>query len=124
MDAFVTGGGTLEPVILTAMGDRPANRMLAAAYRRRGSVAAVAGELGVAFETARQWLLAAGVELRHPGRPSPNAERARVDDLAERYRRGESVAAIAEAIDVSPNTVRNRLRAAGIQLRPRPGWTY
>ena len=29
MDAFVTGGGTLEPVILTAMGDRPANRMLA-----------------------------------------------------------------------------------------------
>ena len=42
--------------------------------------------------------------------------------IVERYRNGESVATIAATMDVSPNTVRNRLIDAGERLRARPGW--
>ena len=41
-------------------------RTLAASYRRLRSVKAVAEEYGVAFETARRWLLDANVVLRPP----------------------------------------------------------
>jgi transposase-like protein len=91
-------------------------------YRRAGSVASVAAELGVAYETARRWLREAGVALQPRGRPSPGAGTAPVDQIIERYRNGESVATIASTMDVSPNTVRNRLIDAGEPLRPRPGW--
>jgi transposase-like protein len=106
------------------MSERPANRELSQAYRRIGSVARVASELDVAYETARRWLLEAGVSLRSQGRPSRGAGTASVDTIVERYRAGESFAAIATDLDVSPNTVRNRLIAAGEPLRPRPGWKY
>ena len=97
---------------------------MATAYRRAGSVAGVAAEFGVAYETARRWLVGAGVTLQTPGRPSREASSAPVDVIIERYRAGESFAAIASDLNVSPNTVRNRLIAAGEPLRPRPGWKY
>jgi transposase-like protein len=106
------------------MPNRPTSRELKQAYRRLGSVAAVAEELGVAYETARQWLRSAGVELRAKGRPSEHAPELDVKKLAARYRRGESIATLAESVGVSPNTVRNRLLAAGVTPRPRPGWRY
>lgn len=106
------------------MPDHPTKLELARVYRRAGSVAGVAAELGVAFETARRWLLDAGVALRGQGRPSPGAGSATVETIVERYRAGESFAAIARDLDISPNTVRNRLMAAGEPLRPRPGWKY
>lgn len=97
-------------------------RRLEASYRRHGSIAGVAAELDVAYETARRWLRDAGVELRGRGRPSPGAGAAPVNEMIERYRSGESFVTIASTMDVSPNTVRNRLIDAGEQLRPRPGW--
>jgi len=106
------------------MPTRPTPRELKQAYRRLGSIAAVADELGVAYETARQWLRNAGVELRAKGRPSEHAPQLDVKKLAARYRRGESIAALAESEGVSPNTVRNRLLAAGVTPRPRNGWKY
>lgn len=104
------------------MNGSPDRHHLAACYRRHGSIAGVAAEFGVAYETARRWLRDAGIALRPRGRPSPSAGTASVDQIIERYRSGESVATIASTIDVSPNTVRNRLIDAGEPLRPRPGW--
>ena len=69
-------------------------------------------------------MLDAGVTLRAPGRPSPGAGTAPVDEIIERYRKGESFVMIAADVQVSPNTVRNRLLDAGEPLRPRPGWKY
>jgi transposase-like protein len=109
-------------VILIAMSERPTARELASIYRRAGSVTGVAAQLGVAYETARRWLVDAGVTLRTRGRPSPGADAAPVDEIVERYRKGESFAAIASLLDVSPNTVRNRVIEAGEPVRPRPGW--
>jgi hypothetical protein len=43
-----------------------------------------------------------------------------VDELARRYRSGETIEAIAAAVGVDPRTVRQRLRRAGVELRP-PG---
>jgi hypothetical protein len=103
---------------------RPSKRELAAAYRRLRSVPAVADELGVAFETARRWLVEAGVALRPKGRPSSRADRLDVSTLAKRYQAGESIATIGAAFGVSPETVRARLMGAGVKLRPRRGWTY
>lgn len=100
----------------------PDRRQLAACYRRHGSIAGVAAELDVANETARRWLREAGIALRPRGRPSPGAATTPIDQIIERYRKGESVATIASTMDVSPNTIRNRLLAADESLRPRPGW--
>ena len=78
----------------------------------------------MAYETARQWLRGAGVELRSKGRPSEHAPALQVKELAARYRKGESIAALAESAGVSPNTIRNRLLATGVTPRPRRGWRY
>lgn len=93
-------------------------------YRRVGSVHAVASELGVAYETARRWLMGAGVELRTKGRPSGKAQRLDSSKLAELYAAGESIADLGKRFGVSPATVRARLIDAGVELRPRPGWNY
>jgi transposase-like protein len=103
---------------------RPSRQELEVRYHRLGNVPAVARELGVAFETARRWLMEAGVELRPKGRPSANAKQLNTRDLARRYAKGESIAQLGHAFGVSPATVRSRLIEAGVELRPRPGWKY
>lgn len=106
------------------MTERPSHRRLATSYRRLRSVPAVADELGVAFETARRWLIDAEVQLQAKGRPSKEAGRLNPEVLAKRYHLGESIATIGAAYDVSPATVRARLISAGVELRPRRGWKY
>lgn len=103
---------------------RPTNRNLSAMYRASGSVTAVATELGVAFETARRWLVEAGVELQSKGRPSANAAALDTSILRRRYEDGESIADLGRRFGVSPATVRSRLLGAGVELRPRPGWKH
>jgi transposase-like protein len=103
---------------------RPTKTELAKAYRRLGSVPAVADEFGVAFETARRWLQDAGVPLNRKGRPSAAANDMPISEVKQRYRKGESIAQLGRAFDVSPATVRSRLIEAGVELRPRPGWKY
>ena len=103
---------------------RPTTQELEAIYKRLGNVPAVAAELDVAFETARRWLLDAGVQLRHKGRPSSNAERLVTKELRRQYAQGESIAQLGQAFGVSPATVRSRLLKDGVELRPRPGWKY
>jgi transposase-like protein len=106
------------------MATRPTPRELKQAYVRLGSINAVANEHDVAYETARQWLRSAGVDLRSKGRPSDHAAELDMKKLTARYRNGESIASLAESVGVSPNTVRNRLLAAGVTPRRRPGWQY
>jgi uncharacterized protein (DUF433 family) len=106
------------------MTPRPTKRQLAASYHRLGSVPALAIELGVAFETARRWLVDAGVQLQQKGRPSARARELNTRALAKRYKAGESIATIGSAYGVSPATVRARLIEAGVELRPRRGWKY
>ena len=106
------------------MADRPTPSELTQAYRRLGSIPAVAAELGVAYETARRWLQGAGVDFKPKGRPSSRAANLDAAKLTVRYERGESIATIGEALGVSPATVRARLIAAGVQLRPRRGGQY
>jgi hypothetical protein len=106
------------------MATRPTPPKLRAAYRRLGSVPAVASDLGVAFETVRRWLVEAGVHLNPKGRPSFNASALEASVLVERYENGESIAQLGHAFGVSPATVRSRLIEAGVELRPRPGWKY
>ncbi|MCU1394903.1 MAG: hypothetical protein JWM34_3331 [Ilumatobacteraceae bacterium] len=84
----------------------------------------MAEELGIAFETARRWLIEAGVEMQSKGRPSKKAQKLDPVVLATRYAAGESIATIGEAFGVSPATVRARLIDAGVELRPRRGWSY
>jgi hypothetical protein len=103
---------------------QPSSRSLHALYRRLGSVPAVARELGVAYETARRWLVDAGVELQPKGRPSKPATALNIETLSSRYEAGESIAALGAAFGVSPTTVRERLLDAGCKLRRRPGWKY
>ena len=54
-------------------------------------------------------------------------ERARWDDdtlreAAAQYATGLSLADVAAGYGIDPQTVANRLRRAGIPIRPRPGW--
>jgi hypothetical protein len=102
---------------------RPPPASLQRLYRSAGSVPAVAAELGIAYETARQWLLEAGVQLKAKGRPSVRAASLDEAALIERYNAGESIATIGHHLGVSPTTVRKRLLDAGVSLRPRPGWS-
>jgi len=103
---------------------RPTKTELAKAYKRVGSVPAVADEFGVAFETARRWLQDADVQLNRKGRPSDSANRLPISVVKRRYVKGESIAQLGRAFGVSPATVRSRLIEAGVELRPRPGWKY
>lgn len=106
------------------MTGRPTSSALQVAYRRAGTVAGVADEFGVSFETARRWLHDARVELKHKGRPSRKADELPASELKRRYLAGESIAQLGRRFDVSPTTVRSRLLGAGVELRPRPGWKY
>jgi transposase len=107
---------------MTPPAPRPPERELRRAYKKLGSIPAVAQEYGIAYETARRWLTHAGVEFRMKGRPSKHAADLDVKVLIKRYEKGESVATIGEALGVAPATVRARLLEAGIKLRPRRGW--
>jgi transposase-like protein len=106
------------------MATRPTDNALRMSYLRLGSIPAVATELNVAFETARRWLIDAGVELKPKGRPSPSAGTLDTQELTRRYEGGESIAQLGRVFGVSPATVRSRLIEAAVELRPRPGWKY
>jgi transposase-like protein len=46
-----------------------------------------------------------------------------IQDAAARYRSGDSLATVADRFGVHPTTIANKLRAAGVPLRARRGWT-
>ena len=92
-------------------------KSLARDYARLGSITAVADLHGASFATARRWLLGAGVPLNEAHRP----ESAELDVLkaALRYESGQSLAEIATDLGVGVNTLKRRLEAHGVAMRPR-----
>jgi DNA-binding CsgD family transcriptional regulator len=94
-----------------------APKSLADDYERLGSITAVANLHGASFATARRWLLGAGVPLNEAHRPA-SAE-LDVGNAAVRYESGQSLAEIATDLGVGVNTLKRRLEAHGITMRPR-----
>jgi DNA-binding CsgD family transcriptional regulator len=94
-----------------------APKSLAGDYERLGSITAVADLHGASFATARRWLLGAGVPLNDPHRP-PSAQ-LDVRKAARRYESGQSLAEIATDLGVGVNTLKRRLEAQGVTMRPR-----
>ena len=94
-----------------------APKSLARDYARLGSITAVADLHGASFATARRWLLSAGVPLNEAHRPA-SAE-LDVRQAARRYESGQSLAEIATDLGVGVNTLKRRLEAHGITMRPR-----
>ena len=86
-------------------------------YTKHGSITAVAGLHGVSFSTARRWLLAAGVEINEAHRPTNTG--LDVGRAAARYDGGESLATIADDAGIGVNTLKRRLEANGVAIRPR-----
>src|SRR5262249_53715805 len=85
---------------------RPTPKRLAEQYRALGSVNALAVDLAVAPETARRWLIDAGIELRPPGRPRGRRSiDVDVGDLRRRRAEGESLRTIAQAVGIDWRTV-------------------
>ncbi len=89
----------------------------AADYGRLGSIASVAELHGVSFATARRWLLGLGIQLKEAHRPT--SADIDVQQASRRYERGESLAGIAADLGVGVNTLKRRLEAAGVVMRPR-----
>lgn len=88
----------------------------------------LAGEATVA-DLARQFGVDRTTVMRHLRRNgvAPAVERKVWDEntlleAAAAYESGSSLSRLAAEYEVAPNTVRTRLRRAGVELRPRTGW--
>lgn len=80
------------------------------------SIAAIARMYGVSFITIRRRLAKAGCDLSsHQSVRVPI--RIPIDEAAEMYRSGSSIAVVADAMGVSPTTARNRLSEHGVEFR-------
>ena len=90
---------------------------LSADYGELGSIELVAKRHDVSFSTARRWLLASGVQLSDAHRPARTG--IDIDDAAKRYASGKSLADLAGEFAVGTNTMKRRLEAHGVVLRPR-----
>ena len=53
----------------------------------------------------------------------PRATKVHLDESIRLYRDGWSLAQIGSHFGVYPQSIRYHLKKAGIELRPRPGWT-
>lgn len=95
---------------LAVASSRPLPVELRTAYAAAGSVAALGRELRVSPETARQWLIDAGIELRRRGRPV-GLRLVEVDIAAVRPRRaaGQSLRVIAADLDIDRRTLKKLL---------------
>jgi hypothetical protein len=95
----------------------PSNEVdqLVAAYRAGAKVKGLAATFGVSRDTICRHLNQRGVERRNQGLQPQD-----VPAATELYRQGWSLLRIAEKYDTTDMTVRARLAAAGVQMRP-PG---
>jgi transposase-like protein len=100
---------------LLAMSGVPTS--VVADYTRLQSVTAVAELHKVSPTTARRWLHASGAAINAVGRP----ESATFDVVAAsaRYESGESLADLAASVGVGVNTMKRKLEAHGVRMRPR-----
>jgi transposase-like protein len=85
---------------------------LVAAYQAGEDMKTLAARWQLHRTTVAGHLVKAGIELRRQGLPDN-----RLRDAAQLYSEGWSCARLAERFDCNAETVRQRLKAAGVQLR-------
>jgi hypothetical protein len=99
-------------------GPRLSGRQLTSRYRALGSIAALAEELGVAPETARQRLIDAGVDLKRPGRQEGvHVVDVDVHDLKRRRAGGQSLRSIAAEVGIDWRTVKKLLAEHSVESK-------
>jgi transposase-like protein len=92
---------------------------LVEAYRAGKTIKQVAQQFGITRTTVMAHLDRRHVQRRLAAKQWDDATLA---GAAASYAKGYSLAHIAHHHDLDPQTVANRLRRAGVAIRPRPGW--
>ncbi|MEU0793831.1 helix-turn-helix domain-containing protein [Amycolatopsis sp. NPDC005961] len=92
------------------------DNLLAELYARGASLAELARMSGLSYSWLRRRLLKAGVELR--SRAAPRESPVAPGILADEYRAGVSILAIAEKHGLYYKRVRELLLREGVELRP------
>lgn len=90
------------------------------AYEAGSSIRELAMRYAVHAATVKVHLARAGIAKRKP------VAKLSTDDAAEAarlYANGLSLAQVGKRIGVSVSSVRRALERAGVQFRPRPGWS-
>ncbi|MFJ7210729.1 helix-turn-helix domain-containing protein [Amycolatopsis sp. NPDC098790] len=90
--------------------------LLADLYAGGSSLAELARMSGLSYSWLRRRLLKAGVELRSRSRPRESP--VPPETLAEEYRAGTSILALAETYGLYYKRVRELLLLEGVELRP------
>ena len=101
-------------------GVRLFGELIALDYLAGKSLKAIAAEYDCSRTFVRSALRAVGVPMRPRGRPTMQTDPAsivRANDMAERYRRGETLKMIGAAHRVSREYARQILRACGVPVR-------
>ncbi|MEO3857498.1 GntR family transcriptional regulator [Acrocarpospora sp. B8E8] len=88
-------------------------------YQNGESIRVIATSRRTDGKKVRAQLVAAGVRIRRR-RDARRLAEVTDEELAGRYQAGQSLSVIAASLDVDPGTVRARLAAAGVEIRP-PG---
>jgi len=93
---------------------------LIAAYQAGATISQLAADYGVHRTTVAEHLDRHGVP-RHHERTAWDADI--LNEAAELYATGLSLAGVAHQFGIDAQTVANRFRRAGVAVRPRRGWT-
>jgi len=86
-------------------------------YESGMTLAEVAEKYAISYSTIRNRLIEAGVQIRN-GWGLSKIELP-FDEIISEYQSGMTLTEVAEKYGVAPNTIRNRLREAGVQTRKR-----
>jgi len=95
------------------MNEGPDIRAIIAEYAAGDSPSVIARRHGTSAEVIREWLEAAGVQLRARG-VEANLP---MDRVAKEYRRGDGLPVLGRRYGVEPETIRRRLMKRGVKIR-------
>lgn len=88
-------------------------------FQEVGTVEKTAPRFGVSMPTIVRHLNEVGVTFQ---RGSNHPSKLPMDDVMQRYSRGESTIQIARSLNVDPEVIRRRLNRRGVKMRPPGGW--
>jgi uncharacterized protein (DUF433 family) len=123
-----------EPAPKSNIGKPSATRIvlpmheIAGLYLNGQTAESIAKQFGVSRLTIVRRLRAGGVEIRRRGwhnigkrsrnKGGYHVKTLDIEYIVSAYKRGESMASIAEDLGTTENTIGNRLRGAGVRIRP------
>lgn len=92
---------------------------LTADYRAGATVRQLSERYRIDRVTVMRHLKREGVRTRQSARTLTDEQLA---EASWRYEAGASLASVAASLGINPQTLNNKLRAAGVIIRPRRGW--